>query len=38
MNRLVKLFVMMFALIWVSCECPYQDELDRAQLVAKQLC
>ncbi len=31
MNRLVKLFVMMFALIWVSCECPFQDELDRAQ-------
>ncbi len=31
MKRLVKLFVMMFSLIWVSCECPYQDELDRAQ-------
>ena len=31
MNRLVKLFGMMFALIWFSCECPFQDELDRAQ-------
>ena len=30
MKRLVKLFVMMFTLIWASCECPYQDELDRA--------
>ena len=29
--RLTKLLFVLFALILVSCECPYQDELDRAQ-------
>ena len=29
--RLTKLLFSLFALILVSCECPYQDELDRAQ-------
>ena len=27
----MKLLFALFALILVSCECPYQDELDRAQ-------
>jgi len=30
MNRFTKLLVVLFALIWTSCECPYQDELSRA--------
>ena len=29
--RLTKHLFSLFALILVSCECPYQDELDRAQ-------
>ena len=29
--RLTKLLFALFALILASCECPYQDELDRAQ-------
>ena len=29
--RVTKLFFPLFALILVSCECSYQDELDRAQ-------
>lgn len=29
--RLTKLLFVLFALILASCECPYQDELDRAQ-------
>ena len=29
--RLMKLLFALFALILISCECPYQDELDRAQ-------
>ena len=29
--KLVRLFIALVALICVSCECPYQDELDRAQ-------
>ena len=27
----MRLFLLLFVLIWASCECPYQDELDRAQ-------
>ena len=30
--RMTKLLFTLFALILVSCECPYQDELNRAQL------
>lgn len=29
--KMTKLFFALLALIMVSCECPYQDELDRAQ-------
>ena len=29
--RMTKLLFTLFALILVSCECPYQDELNRAQ-------
>ena len=29
--RLTKLLFALFTLILASCECPYQDELDRAQ-------
>ena len=29
--KLVRLFIALVTLIYVSCECPYQDELDRAQ-------
>ena len=30
MNRIAKLFFVLLALIGTSCECPYQDELERA--------
>jgi hypothetical protein len=26
----LKLLLLLFVLIWASCECPYQDELERA--------
>ena len=29
--KLTRLLIALVALICVSCECPYQDELDRAQ-------
>ena len=29
--KMTKLFFALLALIMVSCECPYQDELDPAQ-------
>ena len=29
--KIMRLFISLVVLICVSCECPYQDELDRAQ-------
>ena len=29
--KLTRFLIALVTLIWVSCECPYQDELDRAQ-------
>lgn len=31
MKRIAKLSIVLLALIVTSCECPYKDELDRAQ-------
>ena len=28
--KIFKLFLVLFALIWVSCECPYPDKLEKA--------